>query len=150
MLVSVTEKLGAREEESAKCDRMLCRWYVSKWTACSVACGSGIKRREVICVRDIGDNKTVSTVEKKCGPKPRAEIPCYNEEGCLAAWVTGPWSPVRVAVHCQIRAALRAFKLPFPEPWLRPELGALHCTMRRCSALPCVGGECKCGRADAA
>ena len=57
----------------------LCSFIVKDWGTCSVPCGEGIRKREVICQIFLEFSKTVATLpDHKCpGPKPPTTEICF-------------------------------------------------------------------------
>ena len=74
--------------------KILYRWRASSWSACSVPCGGGIRRRNVTCTIDSGRGRSSSADPYRCpDPVPLSEEMC-NMLFCPAAWETGSWSSV--------------------------------------------------------
>ncbi|XP_004689507.1 PREDICTED: ADAMTS-like protein 4 [Condylura cristata] len=62
-------------------------------TQCSVDCGAGTQRRDVICVSKLGPEFNV-TAPGNCShlPRPPALQPCQGQD-CQDRWFSTPWSP---------------------------------------------------------
>ncbi|XP_027011408.2 thrombospondin type-1 domain-containing protein 4 isoform X1 [Tachysurus fulvidraco] len=61
-------------------------WYISDWTdSCSVPCGPGVQKRDVVCVSNGADGECVKE-------KP-GEMKACNSGPCVAHthWFAGPW-----------------------------------------------------------
>ncbi|XP_037532557.1 thrombospondin type-1 domain-containing protein 4 [Nematolebias whitei] len=82
--------------EMKACNRGLCvptvLWYSSSWSQCNVPCGDGSQRRDIICVKKLGNNFTV-TSDAACAhlEKPAAVQECQMGE-CQPQWFTTEWS----------------------------------------------------------
>ncbi|XP_037073511.1 papilin-like [Pollicipes pollicipes] len=65
-------------------------WVPDEWSDCSAICGTGVRRRELRCVRE-EDEQKVS--EDLCDvlQKPTESESC-NEHRCQASWQVGNWS----------------------------------------------------------
>lgn len=63
-----------------------CKWTVGEWGFCNAVCGTGYRRREVVCSNGAFGDCQLGPVTT-----PQAAKPCVNVSGC--AWSTGPWGP---------------------------------------------------------
>ncbi|XP_033749606.1 thrombospondin type-1 domain-containing protein 4-like [Pecten maximus] len=81
------------------------RWESSDWSACSVTCGSGSKRRHVRCVKYMDQNNAFEVRQENCAyaPKPDAVQSCRQEE-CYQ-WNAGQWS--RCSTTCGLGTRTR-------------------------------------------
>ncbi|ERE86040.1 A disintegrin and metalloproteinase with thrombospondin motif 20-like protein [Cricetulus griseus] len=64
-------------------------WYRGPWKSCSVACGSGLQRREVYCrLRGTGP-----VAEDMCDPatRPQEHRQCWHQDCVKYQWTAGPW-----------------------------------------------------------
>ncbi|XP_058015944.1 ADAMTS-like protein 4 isoform X1 [Ahaetulla prasina] len=68
------------------------RWYKGPWSSCSVECGYGTQRRDIICVSKQGVQFSV-TEAAECAhlEKPPALQPCLGTD-CEARWFSTAWS----------------------------------------------------------
>ncbi|XP_066124133.1 ADAMTS-like protein 4 isoform X2 [Saccopteryx bilineata] len=78
------------------CDMGPCTvvWFHSDWSSkCSSDCGSGTRRRDIICVSKLGTEFNV-TSPSNCShlPRPPALQPCQGQD-CQDRWFSTPWSP---------------------------------------------------------
>ncbi|XP_034949206.1 thrombospondin type-1 domain-containing protein 4 [Chelonus insularis] len=67
------------------------RWFTGPWSPCSVMCGEGTARREVICIGySSGESKILS--ESNCtSSRPPAEQNC-RMPACPPEWFTSDWN----------------------------------------------------------
>ncbi|XP_076304354.1 A disintegrin and metalloproteinase with thrombospondin motifs 20-like isoform X1 [Tachypleus tridentatus] len=68
-------------KQSQHCFRRLCNyeWSVSQWSQCSVSCGKGIQRREIMCL-----NESKDVVSKdNCETPPPADVRKCNQPECV-------------------------------------------------------------------
>uniref|UniRef100_A0A8C7Z2Y3 PLAC domain-containing protein n=1 Tax=Oryzias sinensis TaxID=183150 RepID=A0A8C7Z2Y3_9TELE len=67
-------------------------WFSSPWTKCNVPCGDGTQRRDIICVKKMGNDFTVVPATE-CAhlEKPVAVQECQMGE-CQSSWFTTEWS----------------------------------------------------------
>ncbi|RVE62848.1 hypothetical protein OJAV_G00160160 [Oryzias javanicus] len=67
-------------------------WFSSPWTKCNVPCGDGTQRRDIICVKKMGNDFTVVPAAE-CAhlEKPVAVQECQMGE-CQSSWFTTEWS----------------------------------------------------------
>ncbi|KAG7335489.1 hypothetical protein KOW79_000182 [Hemibagrus wyckioides] len=77
-----------RPQRSEDCHMGPCvsNWYFTDWTdTCSVPCGPGVQKRDVVCVSNGADGECVKE-------KP-ADMKACNSGHCVAHthWFTGPW-----------------------------------------------------------
>lgn len=72
-------------------------WKISEFSECSHSCGSGIRSREVLCVRRVtrdvvSDSTTLILPDAQCNePKPHEQEAC-NIVSCPYTWRTDQWS----------------------------------------------------------
>uniref|UniRef100_A0A3P9M088 PLAC domain-containing protein n=1 Tax=Oryzias latipes TaxID=8090 RepID=A0A3P9M088_ORYLA len=67
-------------------------WFSSPWTKCNVPCGDGTQRRDIICVKKMGNDFTVvPATECSHLEKPVAVQECQMGE-CQSSWFTTEWS----------------------------------------------------------
>ncbi|XP_054854626.1 ADAMTS-like protein 4 [Eublepharis macularius] len=73
------------------CQRVT-RWYSGPWSPCSVDCGTGTQRRDVICVSKMGSDFNV-TDASECAhlEKPPSLQSCAGTT-CEARWFSTAWS----------------------------------------------------------
>ncbi|XP_036623937.1 ADAMTS-like protein 4 isoform X1 [Trichosurus vulpecula] len=87
---------GSRPPDMRACSLGPCeptwQWYTGPWGECSVECGSGTQRRDVICVTKLGTEFNV-TSPGNCThlPRPPTLQPCRGD-GCQDRWFSTPWS----------------------------------------------------------
>uniref|UniRef100_A0A6I8NXW8 ADAMTS like 4 n=1 Tax=Ornithorhynchus anatinus TaxID=9258 RepID=A0A6I8NXW8_ORNAN len=69
-------------------------WFHSAWSPkCSVDCGPGSQRRDVICVRRRGaETSVVPPAECSSLPRPPTLQPCHGGD-CTDRWFSTAWSP---------------------------------------------------------
>ncbi|XP_041349612.1 A disintegrin and metalloproteinase with thrombospondin motifs 9-like [Gigantopelta aegis] len=89
------------------CNTSTNHWHEKPWSSCSVTCGRGHRRREVLCVDPDGHEQPSTSCPRK---KPRNSKRCYR--GNCPRWHTGRWSKCSVtcgtgvkrrAVNCKSR-----------------------------------------------
>ncbi|KAM9842086.1 papilin [Aulostomus maculatus] len=73
------------------CNMQKCaEYHVTRWSACSVTCGSGEKTREVTCVGSGGavlDERSCSSLSRPLAVQPCEMAPCTGQIG----WHVGEW-----------------------------------------------------------
>uniref|UniRef100_A0A8C0GNL4 ADAMTS like 4 n=1 Tax=Chelonoidis abingdonii TaxID=106734 RepID=A0A8C0GNL4_CHEAB len=86
-----TKPADMRACNSGPCHRTV-KWYTGPWSECSADCGTGIQRRDVICVSKLGSEFNV-TEASECAPleKPPSLQPCTGS-ACDARWFSTSWS----------------------------------------------------------
>uniref|UniRef100_A0AAR2JEP4 Peptidase M12B domain-containing protein n=1 Tax=Pygocentrus nattereri TaxID=42514 RepID=A0AAR2JEP4_PYGNA len=68
------------------------RWSQGEWQACSETCGSGRRRRTVVCL----DHNEQEVHEMYCSDHERpADTELCNIQPCEFIWITGDWTEVR-------------------------------------------------------
>ena len=76
------------------CNNMACptfEYKATRWYKCNKACGGGIRRRQIACVRS--DGKTIAAAGcKHLASKPSATMPCNTEACATYMWDATPWS----------------------------------------------------------
>ncbi|KAM9309469.1 thrombospondin type-1 domain-containing protein 4 [Pholidichthys leucotaenia] len=88
--------VGDKPAEMKGCNGGPCEqitmWYSSPWTQCSVRCGNGTQRRDLICVQKMGNDFTVASAGE-CAhlDKPAAVQQCEMGD-CQSQWFTTEWS----------------------------------------------------------
>ncbi|XP_032090050.1 ADAMTS-like protein 4 isoform X1 [Thamnophis elegans] len=77
--------------DGGPCQRVT-RWYKGPWSSCSVECGYGTQRRDIICVSKEGTQFSV-TEAAECAhlEKPPPLQPCVGTD-CEARWFSTNWS----------------------------------------------------------
>ena len=65
-------------------------WDVGSWGQCSVACGSGVQKRAVVCMSSEGSQ--VSPSNCSASDKPITEKGCEGGRECGFTWKSGDWS----------------------------------------------------------
>ncbi|XP_061676169.1 thrombospondin type-1 domain-containing protein 4 [Syngnathoides biaculeatus] len=88
--------VGERPAELKACNGGPCMpitmWYSGPWTQCNVPCGNGTQRRDIICVRKMGnDFAVVPSSECAQMDKPAAVQEC-DAGDCHPQWFTTEWS----------------------------------------------------------
>ncbi|CAH1779016.1 unnamed protein product [Owenia fusiformis] len=68
-------------------------WHISHWSQCSASCGSGKKKRDVVC-RSVGVNGVTSLTDNMCLyiPKPVTTQSCYLGKCPKLQWLLSSWS----------------------------------------------------------
>ncbi|KAM4600938.1 thrombospondin type-1 domain-containing protein 4-like [Polymixia lowei] len=88
--------VGDKPADMKACNKGPCvpttMWYSSPWTPCNVVCGNGTQRRDIICVRKMGNDFTVAPASE-CAhmDKPTAVQEC-EMGACQSQWFTTEWS----------------------------------------------------------
>lgn len=74
------------------CDRIRYQWFVGAWSPCTVSCGSGLHRRDVVCLASIKGELKIND-DKDCGEvtRPIAEERCLRLP-CSPEWFTSDWT----------------------------------------------------------
>ncbi|XP_044599577.1 ADAMTS-like protein 4 [Cotesia glomerata] len=72
------------------------RWFTGPWSLCSVACGEGIARREVICIGNSSGESKILTESNCSSTRPPAEQVCRMPQ-CPPEWFTSDWSMCTVS-----------------------------------------------------
>ncbi|XP_071091239.1 A disintegrin and metalloproteinase with thrombospondin motifs 12-like [Haliotis cracherodii] len=70
------------------------RWEFSDWSHCTVSCGGGTKRSQVVCVEK--EAGVVDEMYCNASSKPDDKLRSCNSHLCPARWWTGPWQ------HCSV------------------------------------------------
>uniref|UniRef100_A0A8R1E7G1 GON domain-containing protein n=1 Tax=Caenorhabditis japonica TaxID=281687 RepID=A0A8R1E7G1_CAEJA len=90
-VASTTCDQSKKPVEEIRCRTKHCpRWKPTQWSACSVTCGRGIRRREVHCYR--GRKNLVNDTD--CNPKTKlhTEANCFPVACPAYKWNVTPWS----------------------------------------------------------
>lgn len=66
-------------------------WFAGPWGQCSASCGNGTQRRDVICIRKLGSEISVTSPSECVHTKPLPIQTC-EVEACRAQWFTTDWS----------------------------------------------------------
>ncbi|EPY79577.1 ADAMTS-like protein [Camelus ferus] len=126
---------GSRPPDMRACSLGPCEmtwcWYTGPWAECSSECGSGTRRRDIICVSKLGAEFNV-TSPSNCShlPRPPALQPCQGQD-CQDRWFSTPWSPGGVQtreVQCLTANQTLSIRCPLH---LRPS------RKRSCNSQPC-------------
>uniref|UniRef100_A0A914GW47 Serine racemase n=1 Tax=Globodera rostochiensis TaxID=31243 RepID=A0A914GW47_GLORO len=153
--VSWTNCEGLRPQELTRaCNRQACTpdWEIGPWSACSHACGGGLRTRRVRCVRTARDSGAAAVTllvmpDAQCpGPRPGDKEPCGVVD-CAPEWLAGHWGQCsascgtdgeqRRVLRCVRRDALgdvRALDMAQCPEAQRPD------GVRLCSLGPCPNG----------
>ncbi|XP_039219398.1 ADAMTS-like protein 4 isoform X1 [Crotalus tigris] len=123
--------------DGGPCQRVA-RWYNGPWSSCSVECGYGTQRRDVICVGKQGTQFNV-TGASECAhlEKPPSLQPCVGTD-CEARWFSTSWSTCSRSCMGGIQA--REVQCLTQNKTLSA-LCPLHikpATRRPCSSQPCI------------
>ncbi|KAK7115625.1 hypothetical protein V1264_001461 [Littorina saxatilis] len=70
------------------------RWDFTHWSHCTLSCGGGTQRSEVICLEK--EAGRVDTTLCDQDSKPDDKLRACNDHLCPARWWTGPWQ------HCSV------------------------------------------------
>ncbi|CAG11189.1 unnamed protein product, partial [Tetraodon nigroviridis] len=90
--------VSGRPATASRCQLKICsQWEVrSEWSLCSVPCGVGQQRREVVCVSNQGDVEN----DQECNVNLRPESLQNCDMGaCARSWFTSLWSQ-RCSAEC--------------------------------------------------
>ncbi|KAK2493900.1 hypothetical protein MC885_007368 [Smutsia gigantea] len=138
---------GSRPPDMRACSAGPCEvtwcWYTGPWAECSADCGSGTRRRDIICVSKLGTKFNV-TSPSNCShlPRPPALQPCQGQD-CHDRWFSTSWSPCSRScqggtqtreVQCLTANQTLSIRCP---PHLRPS------RKRPCNSQPCTDDKCK-------
>ncbi|KAK3562031.1 hypothetical protein QTP86_024784, partial [Hemibagrus guttatus] len=98
------------DDNRVSCNAGLCRaiWWVGEWQKCSTSCGgSGLAKRTVVCIRNLGLEKHEALLPFECQhlPRPESISHCNTNISCPADWTTGNWS--ECSVSCSSGAQTR-------------------------------------------
>ncbi|KTF81472.1 hypothetical protein cypCar_00026270 [Cyprinus carpio] len=112
-------------EMTTVCQLKICsEWQIrSDWTECSVPCGVGQRRREVVCVDNLGD--IVSDEECNMALRPQDLQNC-DKGVCASSWFYSLWSD-RNNGQLEVTSDDRCSHLPRP-------LSAQTCFLKSCGA----------------
>lgn len=76
-------------------------WDVGSWGQCSVACGTGVQKRAVVCMTSDGSQTSASNCN--AATKPIIEKGCTGENECGFTWQTGDWTDCSVVCNGGIK-----------------------------------------------
>lgn len=90
------------------------RWVVGEWGECSVSCGDGVQKREIVCRQEITPTLTMTVAEGACLTPPSTlsrsrtcqRRPCSGSD---TQWSVGAWS--------QVLCARKTNSLTFSQVW---------------------------------
>ncbi|KAJ9575980.1 hypothetical protein L9F63_007169, partial [Diploptera punctata] len=115
--------------QAIRCNVKPCpaEWVGGEWSECSVTCGEGIQRRDLMCKQEISPTLTMKVVEGAClSPPilprtqkcilpacPHSENSPQLENSWKSKWQAGPWGKCSVACGQGVRS--RSVKCLGPE-----------------------------------
>ncbi|XP_052101889.1 thrombospondin type-1 domain-containing protein 4-like isoform X2 [Mytilus californianus] len=69
-------------------------WFTGPWSKCSATCGDGRKKRDVICMKKLGEKLITVVGDENClsKQKPTTTKPCKDLPPCQAEWFMTSWS----------------------------------------------------------
>lgn len=69
-------------------------WFDGPWSKCSVTCGEGVKKRDVVCMKRFGDSLISVVGDENClkDQKPPTTKPCKGLPKCESEWFMSSWS----------------------------------------------------------
>ncbi|XP_033749508.1 ADAMTS-like protein 4 isoform X2 [Pecten maximus] len=88
---------GSRPREKKKCkNKKPCggSWFEGPWSECSATCGDGVRRRDVVCIKKVGERLFASVKPVNCdlSDKPVTEESCGPLPECPSEWFVTKWS----------------------------------------------------------
>ena len=92
-----TKCSSSKPKEKRPCrNRIPCGgiWFDGPWSKCSVTCGKGVKKRDVICMKKLGETLITVVGEENCvlKAKPPISKPCKGLPPCKAEWFMTSWT----------------------------------------------------------
>ncbi|XP_067667252.1 thrombospondin type-1 domain-containing protein 4-like isoform X2 [Haliotis asinina] len=69
------------------------RWFAGPWSQCNATCGYAVKKRDVVCMKKLGNklHTIVSEVNCVAEQRPISEEPCQELSPCQPEWYMTPW-----------------------------------------------------------
>uniref|UniRef100_A0A3B4CNA2 PLAC domain-containing protein n=1 Tax=Pygocentrus nattereri TaxID=42514 RepID=A0A3B4CNA2_PYGNA len=90
------ECVGEKPADMKACNGGPCKptalWYTGPWGQCSSPCGSGMQRRDVICVQKLGSDFTVMDASECSHLDKPSPVQTCELQPCRAQWFTTEWS----------------------------------------------------------
>ncbi|XP_041364271.1 thrombospondin type-1 domain-containing protein 4-like isoform X2 [Gigantopelta aegis] len=97
---SLCEQSKKPETQAACRSRKPCdqgTWFIGPWSQCSSGCGTGVRQREVACIKSNGPGlSTLPDVDCVTEDKPPTTEACQND-ACGAQWYMTAWSQCSVS-----------------------------------------------------
>ncbi|XP_035242182.1 ADAMTS-like protein 4 [Anguilla anguilla] len=67
-------------------------WYTGPWGQCSVPCGNGTQRRDIICVQKLGNDFNVAPADRCARLRKPSPVQTCETEPCSPQWFTTDWT----------------------------------------------------------
>ncbi|XP_060064092.1 ADAMTS-like protein 4 [Ylistrum balloti] len=139
---------GTRPRERKRCkNKKPCggSWFDGPWSECSATCGEGVRRRDVVCMKKVGERlfAPVKPVNCDISDKPVTEESCGPLPECPSEWFVTQWS--QCSKSCDTGTRTREIKCL--DPKLQPN-SACPVTSRPSRRSACNKQSCELPQLD--
>ncbi|OWF45972.1 Thrombospondin type-1 domain-containing protein 4 [Mizuhopecten yessoensis] len=109
---------GSKPREKKKCkNKKPCggSWFEGPWSECSATCGEGVRRRDVVCIKKVGERLFASVKPGNCesSDKPVTEESCGPLPECPSEWFVTQWT--QCSKSCETGTRTREIKCLDPK-----------------------------------
>ncbi|KAJ8383769.1 hypothetical protein AAFF_G00214560 [Aldrovandia affinis] len=112
-------------------------WYTGPWGQCSVLCGNGTQRRDIICVKKLGNDFNVAPANQCAHLEKPSPVQTCEMEPCRPQWFTTDWSACSRSCGKGVQA--REVRCLTPDNQYSPEckLNIKPEQEQSCNIIPC-------------